>query len=189
MKYFILVILIAVWSCQTNQTSQKNLVGKEKSDCFNYPTGIDSLNLDDMYDSARWYVFTWHCDEYYKSKRDTSQFIAFGELPLKFRELNLRGDTVDIVFDFIDKYENSPILPSMSRDTKELSTGVGFSMKTKSKLYMLSISGYTSFIKGGANRYENPLQPEVLKFIRSNWDKLDDCFRSIAEQKGIKKQW
>jgi hypothetical protein len=186
MKYIILIILVVILGCQANQTSQKSSVDKDKTDCFKYPKSIDSLNLRDMYDSARWYVFTWHCDEYYKSKMDTSQFITFGELPLKFRELNLRGDTVDIVFDFIDKNENSPILPSMTRDTKELSTGVGFSMKTKAKLYMLSLSGYTSVIKGGANRYENPLQPDVLKFIRCNWDRLDECFRRLAEHKRVK---
>ncbi len=48
-------------------------------------------------------------------------------------------------------------------------------------------SNTTITYEGGVNRYENPLQPEVLKYIKENWYKLDECFRALAERKGINK--
>ena len=71
---------------------------------------------------------------------------------------------------------------------KQLVTGVGFNMKNRKKIFMESSSGFSVVTVGGEdNRYENPLQPKVLAYIKSNWDKLNDCFREIAELKGIKK--
>lgn len=80
---------------------------------------------------------------------------------MKFNNLALKHDTVELNFDFIDEPENYPILPSMKRDVKELSTGVGFNIKSRTKIYMLSPNGYSSTLIGGANRYEDPMQPEV----------------------------
>ena len=39
----------------------------------------------------------------------------------------------------------------------------------------------------GNSRYENPLQPQVINYIKGNWEKLDICFRELAEHEGIKK--
>ena len=55
---------------------------------------------------------------------------------------------------------------------------------------MLSANGYfttirSTAIKGGNNRYEKPLHPEVLSYIKNNWDKLDTGFKALAERKGI----
>lgn len=188
MKYYFLTIAIALLSCNSNQQASNNKEVKMANDkCFEYPSNIDSLQLRDLYDSARWYIYTWHCNEYYKPKRDTLKSMAFGELPLRFNSLVLKQDTVELSFDFIDESENYPILPSMTRNAKELSTGVGFNVKTRTKIYMLSPNGYSSTIKGGPNRYEDPLQPDVLIYIKDNWSKLDGCFRKLAEQKGIAK--
>lgn len=187
MKFFFLGIAIIAIGCNSNQqASNEKDVPTEMNRCFSYPSSIDSLQLRDLYDSARWYVYTWHCDEYYRPKKDISKSITFGELPLRFNNMDSKGDTVEISFDFIDEHESYPILPSTTRDTKELNTGVGFNVKIRNKIYMLSPSGYSYTIKGGTNRYENPLQPEVLAYIKNNWDKLDDCFRKLAEKNGIK---
>lgn len=187
MRFFFLGIAIIAIGCNSNQqASNEKDAPTDKNKFFSYPSSIDSLQLRDLYDSARWYVYTWHCDEHYRPKRDTSKSITFGELPLRFNSMVLKQDTVELNFDFIDEHENYPILPSMTRDAKELSTGVGFNIKARNKIYMLSPNGYSSTIRGGANRYENPLQPEVLTYIKNNWNKLDDCFRKLAEKNGIK---
>jgi hypothetical protein len=186
MRNFFLIAVLVLVSCNSNQQNTKqDEPENEKSKCFTYPSDIDSLQIQNLYDSARWYVYTWHCDESYKPKSDTSKSITFGELPLKFDNLTFKHDTVELNFNFMDKQQS--ILPSMTRDTKELSTGVGFDIKTGAKVYMLSPNGYSSTIKGGANRYENPLQPEVLAYIKNNWNKLDSCFKELVERKQIMK--
>lgn len=182
MRIVFIVVSVVILGCNSDNSGNDRVANSDK--CFSYPSGIDSLHLGGMYDSARWYVYTWHCDEFYLPKSDTSKSITFGELPLKFVSLTYKHDTLELMFDFIDKQES--ILPSMTRDAKVLCTGVGFNTKTKAKTYMLSPNGFSSVIKGGANRFEDPLQPEVLTYIKSNWDVLDNCFRKLAEKKGIK---
>lgn len=174
-----------IFGCNSNQENKEQDNEMSSNKCFTYPSSIDSLQLKDLYDSARWYVYTWHCDENYLPKSDTAKSITFGELPLKFENLSLKNDTVELNFSFLDNQQS--ILPSMTRDNKELSTEVAFNLKTKRKIYMLSPNGYSTTVNGGNNRYENPLQPEVVTYIKNNWNKLDSCFKELAKQKGIMK--
>ncbi len=180
-----ILFAVVIFGCNSNQENKKQNEEMSNDKCFIYPSTIDSLQIKDLYDSARWYVYAWYCDEGYFPKSDTSKSVAFGELPLKFDNLTLKNDTVELSFNFLDNQQS--ILPSMTRDNKELSTGVAFNIKTKRKIYMLSPSGFSTTVNGGNNRYENPLQPEVLTYIKNNWSKLDACFKELAQQKGIMK--
>lgn len=171
-----------MFSCNSNQQDTKQNE-TEKNRCFVYPSVVDSLQLKDLYDSARWYIYALQCDENYLPKSDTTKSITFGELPLKFDNLVIRHDTLDMNFSFMDKQE--PILFSMNRSYKSIIAGVGFNMKTKSKIYMIFPGGNVTY-KGGFNRYENPMQPEVIKYVKENWNKLDGCFRELAKSNGIK---
>ncbi|WP_460561647.1 hypothetical protein [Ferruginibacter profundus] len=152
--------------------------------CSVYPTIVDSLQVQDLYDSAKWHLYTWNCDVPYKPKSDSLISKPFGELELMFNNLVIKHDTLVLIFNFIDK--DQAILPNMTRDNTQLVTGVGFNMKTKRKTELLFPGGSVSY-QGGFNRYETALQPEVLKFIKEDWDKLDECFRNLAEKKGIRK--
>jgi hypothetical protein len=184
MKQYIILLAVYVYSCSSNNSSKNNVV-EFKDSCFVYPEVIDSLALRSLYDSARWYIYTYNCDERYLSKSDTSMSITFGELPLKFKGLKVPNhDTLNLAFDFTDG--NEAILMSLTRDTKDIPSGVGFNLTSRKKIYML-ISNGTMSIRGGPNRYENPLQPEVVAYIKKNWDKLDPCFRALAAQKGLGK--
>ena len=185
MRSFFLIFALAAFSCNSNQQPVKPK--KQTSingNCFVYPAIVDSLHLKDLYDSARWYIYTWHCDQKYLPKGDSPKSTTFGELPLKFNNLSLKQDIVEINFDFIDKSE--VILPSTTKDNIEVLSGVGFNIKNRKRVYMLSPNGFSQIEKGPATRYENPLQPEVLTYMKTNWNKLDGCFKELAEQKGIK---
>jgi hypothetical protein len=185
MRYYIFITVVMLFSCNSNQQNAKQReVVTLTNKCFVYPSIVDSLQLRDLYDSARWYIYILQCDENYLPESDTSKSIPFGELPLKFDDLIIRQDTLNINFSFMDKQE--PILFSMSRSHKSIIGGVGFNIKSRSKMYMIFPGGNVTY-KGGVNRYENPLQPEVIKYIKENWGKMNDCFRKLAEQKGINK--
>lgn len=174
-----------LFSCNSNQQKteqKKNEIANDS--CFVYPSEIDSLHIQDLFDSARWYIYTLQCDENYMPKSDTSKSISFGELPLRFDNLFIKNDTVSLLFNFMDKEQI--ILPSMTRDYKQLATGVGFNFKAKKKIYIISSNTTITSKNNPTSRYENPMQPEVIKYIKDNWDKLNDCFRELAERKGIK---
>lgn len=184
MKKYLQILAITAFACTSNQERKKETNQRSTIKvCFDYPRKVDSLKLNSLYDSARWFIYTWHCDQRYMSKSDSIKPITFGELPLRFNNLNFKHDTIELTFVFMDN--GRAVLPSMTKDLKQLSTGVGFDLKTNRKIYMLSPNGFYSTIKGGANRYENPLVPEVLNYIEMNWDNLDNCFKSLATQKGI----
>ena len=186
MKTFFIILSLVALGCNSNQQQKKsNEVENRNGKCSTYPALIDSLQVRDLYDSARWLIYTWHCEQSYLPKSDSSKSITFGELPLKFNNLNVRHDTLQLNFDFIDESEHYPILPSMMRKHKELVTGVGFDMKARNRIYMGSTSHFTIIEIGATTRYENPLQPEVITYIKNNWNKLDSCFKELAEQKGI----
>jgi hypothetical protein len=76
----------------------------------------------------------------------------------------------------------------MMRDDRQLATGVGFDVKTRKKIYIISSNTTITYKGDSKSRYENPMQPEVIKYIKENWYKLNECFRELAEQKGIKKE-
>lgn len=178
---FFLLILI---SCGDGQSNKKSEGNTPTNDCFVYPESITELKLQDLYDSARWFIYTWHYDENYIPKKESSNLKTFGELPLKFHDYVFKNDTLEINFDFFDG--NRAILPSMTQDNKELSTGVGFNIKTRKKIYMLSPTGFSTAIKSGNNRYNVPIQPELLVYMKSKWNKLNECFKLFAHQRGIK---
>ena len=182
MRYYFLIIVLILFSCNSNQqnTKQKEIEIK-KDECSLYPSVVDSLQIKDLYDSAKWYVYTFQCDEKYFPQGDSTKSTTLGELPLGFRYAGIKHDTLEIIFNFME--HNQIILPSMIAG--KLSTGVGFDLKTKSKIYMMFAGGKVSY-KENSSRYINPLQPEVMDYIKINWDKLNNCFRGLAEQKGLK---
>jgi len=173
--------------CHNNQQYTKHSENKIKSnECFVYPPIIDSLQIRDLYDSARWYVYSLYCDKPYQPKKDSLKILSFGQLQLKFDNLIVKDDTLQLNYNFIDK--GQIVLPSVLKVYKPLITGVGFNKKTRKKIYMESPSGFSIVMSGGLdNRFENPMQPEVISYIKSNWDKLDKCFRELAVQKGVTK--
>lgn len=181
----VLTVVLFFISCDSNSGRGQVNIEKNNKKCFQYPRIVDSLNLPDLYDSARWFIYTWHCDMPYLPKADSLRTGTLGELELKFNHVLLKNDTVDIDFYFIDN--GKTILSGSTRDTRELATGVSFDFASRRKLAMFSHGNYSFHGSGKKNRYENPLQPEVIRYIKENWDKLDDCFRELAEKKGITK--
>ena len=142
-------------SCNSNEI--KNTTSSQEIPDYDipYPHIIDSLKLRDLYDSAIWFIYTCNCDGKYLPKSDSAKTISFGTLPLRFEDLIIKNDTLELHFNFLDK--NEIILPTMTRDFRQLLTGVGFNIKEKKKIYMWSPSGYSLVQKGGVNRFENPL--------------------------------
>ena len=186
MKNYLIIIALLLFSCNSNQQNKKQNKNEVVNDrCFVYPSEVDSLHIQDLFDSARWYIYALQCDENYLPKSDTSKSISFGELPLRFDNLFIKNDTASLIFNFMDK--DQIILPSMTRDYKQLATGVGFNLKAKKKIYIISSNTTITTKNNPTSRYENPMQPEVIKYIKDNWDKLNDCFRELAKRKGIKK--
>ena len=186
MKYIHLTTLIVLFACNSDRNSSKKGEIDDRNDqCFAYPAEIKSLGNQSLYDSAIWYVYMWQCDQVYIPKSDTLTHKYFGELELRFGHLFLKHDTLELNFNFIDR--GNPIVPSMMQNYRELVTGVGFDLKAKRRIFMISPNGFSISEHGGSNRYENPKQPQVLQYVKSHEEKLNGCFRQLLRSYGILK--
>ena len=78
---------------------------------------------------------------------------------------------------------------SSLKNSIRLATGAGYKKGSDSILYYTSSTTMHSFWeKGTYSRYDNPLQPEVIKYIKTNRDKLNPWFFKEAQVKGIIKE-
>lgn len=161
--YIASLLLLLVISCK-----QKT----EKTTCFYYPKQIDSLQIGDLYDTARLYIFTWLCDRkidgYYR-----------GQFELKYMDFFMRNDTIELFF--------SHSLPKERQDTTAFSdythrTSIAFNIKSKQKLWGWDINGFSDALEPSDERFKNPATNEVVNFIRENKTILDPCFTELAKK-------
>ena len=147
---------------------------------------LDSLNLLQFNDTAKWFLYTIQCDDSSKSGRVRDKK-ALPQIPLGFMKLNLnyvakQNDTLSLLYNFL--YDDSTIIEKATSD-KPIMEGVQFDIK-KNKVIGF-IVGHATFYQSGnpASRYENPLQPDVITFIKTNKDKLNPWFREEAKRRKI----
>jgi hypothetical protein len=145
---------------------------QETTESSEYPKQIDSLQVGDLYDTARLYLFTWLCDrkvdDYYR-----------GEFVLKYKSFFKRNDTIELFF--------SHFLPKERQDSTYFSdyvhqSSIAFNIKSKRKLWGWDINGFSDALRPGDARFENPATPEVVNFIRDHKDILDSDFRELASK-------
>jgi hypothetical protein len=67
---------------------------------------------------------------------------------------------------------------------KSISDGVQVRISDEKILGLIRGEGVV-WEKGPRSRYENPLQPEVIAYIKTNKDKLNSWFREEAKRRGI----
>jgi hypothetical protein len=179
----LMVLLFCFASCQLKEKKNIDLVTYSESCKSCYPADIDSLHLQTLYDSARWVIFTWQCDFPYRPKADTLVNKTFGELLLSFDHLIMKGDTIEFRFKYIDS--NKTIGSYAVRDFIELVTGVGYTSVSHEKIYVSSPNGFNWHTDDPNSRYINPLQPNVIDYIKRNKAKLNPWFREEAVRRKV----
>jgi hypothetical protein len=148
-----------------------------------YPKIVDSLNVKDLCDSSFWFINLFNCDAQYFPNNDTVKSTTLGFQPLLYSDLQIMHDTIEIYFNYQDK--NGIITQSKIRDNRTLLNGIAFSLKSRQRIYGCSLSGHPLTLNGSQSRFDNPLQPETIDFIRKNREKIDDNFRIFAVLNGV----
>lgn len=155
-----------IFSCNQKQ--------KAEGACFDYPSQIDSLGVQDLYDTARLYLFTWLCDElsddYYRA-----------QFELRYRSFFLQNDSLEIFF----RHTLPDNLRDSNRSTTVYRTSMAFNIKTRKKLWGWDINGFSDAISPGDARFENPYSAEVVSFIKTHKDILNPCFLAFAKRSKI----
>jgi len=174
MKQIFLFALI-LGSCTPNSVN-RNTIDK-------YPHLIDSLHLQSEYDSAKWRFYCIFCDDTLvirTPRRITNK--TFGQLDLKFEELDKQNDSIILYFHFYFQGEAcSPEFADFKHD-KPFTNGIVFVDKA---FVAYTFAGSMFWSSGENKRFKDPLQPEVINYINNNKNGLDRWFRETAIQKKI----
>jgi hypothetical protein len=159
--------------------NKKKDTEKETSKCFSYPVIIDSLHFEHFYDSARWYIYTWNCDKKFIPRKQNGSIKTFGELDLRFNKLTITNDTMKILFNFYNGAEM--VYPGNTKDNVLFASGVLFDLRKKTKIDLVGFEGYSFNEVGGSNRYENPLNGEVIAYFNKHTN-INPCFIALYKK-------
>ena len=182
-------ILFLLASCTNRQhTKQQKAVKINFFDSIQQQqiSFLDSLHLLKFNNTSKWFLYAIQCDDSSKSGRVRNRK-ELPRIPLGFMKLNLNyvskhNDTLSLLYNFL--YDDSTIVEK-STSNRPLIEGIQFNTTTN-KIIGFIIGDAVLEQEGNAeSRYENPLQPEVISFIKSNKDKLNPWFRDEAKRRKI----
>ncbi len=139
---------------------------------------LDSLNFTRFNDSAKWRLYTLHCDD---TTLQDKKYLSLSSLNLKLVYVRKVNDTLDLLYQFM-KDDSIPI--GRYPGQKYISDGVQFKTSENAIIGFLRGEG-TVWEKGQDSRYEYPLQPEVIAYIKNNENNLNPWFKMEAKKKGI----
>lgn len=166
--------LLALNSCK-NSKSPSN-------ECLKYPTQIDSLQISDLYDTARWYLYSWLCDQELDGNHR-------GKFPIVYKDFFQQNDTIELFFSqyTLSEQTNSSGIRRSGKgfDTTRHTCSVGFNLKTKKPLWCFDINGFSSGLNPGDNKFDNTRSDTLLNFIRIHKAELDPCFLELGKRIGF----
>ena len=158
-----------------------------------YPKEILNTGTQKLYDKSKWFLYCIHSDRevsFLRSFKNDTKKIYYGTLSLRFDHIEVRKDTIEI--DFYFYYKDYKI------DEKIVEYlpywGTVFTNNSDSIVMYSSRSHMRYLWKKCVNpkkckyREQQPLQPEVIKYIKDNADKLDPWFRKEAIKRGVIKE-
>jgi hypothetical protein len=192
-KYLLLLLVFS--ACRNQNPKDENQISSIKevnSKGNEYPRIVDSLKITDLYDSARWIIYCMNCDDtcLSQNKNQLKKVITVGETELVNGGIKLYNDTIDFTFKY---YMDTSEVKLTEWGYNYAGKGVQYKL---SKKRLLSVIGYTTAVymhvygiqKDTNNRMFVPLQPEVIKYINENKNKLNPWFYNEAKRRGVIKE-
>lgn len=176
MKYILPIIFISIISCN-NKKVPKTL---------NHPQ-ISKNKFEDLKDETKWRLFCINCDKVciLSERVQIKDTVDYGSLNVKFEKLNILNDTIEISMDF---YYNDTIKCDINTvwHFDILASGLAFNLNSDSVLYFLTktTAGRMSDVDSN-NRDRDPLQPDVINYIKNNRQKLNPWFREEAKRRKV----
>ena len=174
----------------SRDTSDQQGEIKRQNDIRRYELTIDSLGLRNLYDKTKWIMYCIHCDDTLQFWPETKimEKVTFAQLPLQFDYLEMRGDTIE--FNFFFRYKND-LLSSNRLIRNSIICGAVYK-KGSDRILMYSKASTARYVRHTCpdgvdchDRYIDPLQPEVIRYIKAHKEQLDPWFYTQSEKRGI----
>ncbi len=131
--------------------------------------------MQDLYDSARWYLYTWLGDRDYND-----HYTA--EFELRYNSFYSTNDSIELFFHL---YMPEGMVQPGSKAKRVSRCSMAFNFKTKKKLWGWDINGFSSALNPGDTRFDNARSEEVVRFIKTQRQKLNPCFLELAKKMKI----
>jgi hypothetical protein len=185
-KLAIIITSIFVFLNACNQQKASSSVNARKINFYDSIENdnlkiLDSLHLANYNDSAKWELYTIHCDDTIVQKKD-NKYSPVSALNLKLTLVDKTNDTLNLLYHFM---ENDTVV-SYSELKGGLSTTDGVEFKVSENRVIGYIKGEGLYTETGKkSRYQSILQPEVIGYIKTNYDKLNQWFENEAKRRGI----
>lgn len=150
-------------SCQTSENH---------SSCEYYPSKIKKLNAEDLYDSARWTLYTW-----LGTRKEYDYY--YGQMDLHFTNVVSRNDTLTIYFQF---RLPDTLSSKQLRSEAVANVYVAFRTDTKKKFwaFVYPFENFSENLEPGDKELDSPPSAEAMSFIKSHRDSLNSCYRELA---------
>jgi hypothetical protein len=189
-NYLLYAYLMSVASgCKLDATDKRVLNTAATNEyASGYPKEINSAELQKLYDETKWRLYCIHCDQkiVFVDKSLTSD-ITFGQCKLQFDQINQWADSVEV--DFFFYYQNIKLnaatlmmtLPTYGAVYKLPDSLVQYRSRDIVRYF-----SHTCMDKQDCHdRYVTPQQPEVIRYIKQNKNKIDPWFRKEAIKRGV----
>lgn len=185
MKNLLVITLISIvfLNCREANRTVNRFNNQEQH--YGISKQLDSLNLQREYDKARWWLYCFHCDEKCKFWPETgirNTNITLGELELRLDNFKISRDTLLM---FLGFYFHDTIRYDSKTGRFGNLTGVKMTLNNDSIISFYDDGNIKDYWDGPNSRFGNPLQPEVIKYIRQNKDKIDPWFYQEAKKRGV----
>lgn len=183
--YLISISVVFIASCIERNNSILSQNG--------YPSIIKSLELQKPFNEIKWRLYCIHCDEKVEFvDPEIKDKITFGMLDLRFDTIDTLGegknrDTIEVLFNF---YYNDTIC-EYDYIKNLIYYGARVIDKTK-QIYCYSTKRDFTCVRDSCidhpdcgSRLINPLQPEVISYIKNNQEKLAPWFKEEAKRRKV----
>lgn len=182
MKYIISSFFLLLISCNDKSNSTNDSFEKKEK----YPSEIIRLGIEKCYDNAKWAMYCIYSDDTCNFAKNSGidEKITFASLDLKLKKIELFNDTTEINLSFFYKDSIECIFPKINN--QNIVSGMGFKQNCDSIYYYTSNNASNRFwTNDPKNRYNEPLQSEVILYIKNNKEKLSGWFFNEAQKRRI----
>ena len=141
------------------------------NNCLDYPQKIIDLKATDIYDSARWVIYNWLGSK----KLDD---IYYGQMELKYKNVQISNDTIVIHFNFYSIDNSSTNKNELLEVTK---TSVTINRSTKKCIWAFNypFEDFSSNLSTGDKLLESAASINTINFLKTK-SKINSCFLELA---------
>ncbi len=184
-RCIVYIIIVITWNTACNNLDQKETGFVARTNIYDSVEKknlkfLDHFGLSRYSDSAKWLLYTFHCDDTAVNRE--GKLLPISSLDIKLSLAEKVNDTLSLLYSFMEN--DSTLINEKLKTGLYITDGIEFKISDNKVIAYISGEATLTNFKPGS-RLENSLQPEVVAYIKTNRDKLNVWFRNEAIRRRI----